>query len=303
MSAHLSVSSALLNSRLVKRAPTAADIQAERDAAADAVILPAKPAGRAPAEHDAAAGAASLPADFAGRRKTPNHPSGFGPYGERARQRRVYDRARSRRRKRMMGGDGRLPNTLRHWFTEGERAVLSVIADEVKRRGKCELMVEKLAARAGVSIRLVQYTLATASWRSAQILSLPVGDRPPLLLSIEYRPRKGCKSLPNVITILSREWMNWLSYRPSEAPAHEAAEYGDWSAVDAVAGRMHRVLGIGCRKKRTSERPKYLEVVEGCKSVDLQDGWQRLRRGLSVQGAYEDESAPRAYRHDRRTGA
>lgn len=269
MNAALEFSSRLLNSRLVTRSSREADLRAERDAAAQAKSMP-----------------------LTSRRAIPNHPVGFGPYGERARQKRVYDRAKSRRRKRMMGGDGRLPNTIRSWFTEGERSVLSVIADEIKRRGKCELMVEKLAARAGVSVRLVQYTLATASWRSAQVVSLPVEDRSPLLIHVEYRPRKGGKSLPNVITIISREWINWLSYQPSEAPACAAADSGEWSVVDAFAGKMSRVLGIGCRKKHTSEIPIDLDVVAVSKDLDLRDDWQRLRLGLPLLRAYEDKSAP-----------
>lgn len=261
MSAPLEISSRLLSSRLVT-APVSV-----RELTRYEGLASADPLERA------------VLVASAGR--LPRYPDGYGRHGENARQNRVYDRARSRQRKRMMGGDGRLPNTIRHWFTEGERAVLSVIADEVKRRGKCELPVEKIAAKAGVSIRLVQYAIATASNGSKEILDRKRKGEPvpPLLISVERRPRKGARSLPNLIKIVSREWMSWLSYQPSEAPAVEAAEEGEWSAVDVHAGQLGRVLRIGCKKKHTSENPYLSTVVE----EPITDNWQRQRMGLPVQ--------------------
>ncbi|CAN7693531.1 hypothetical protein LJR030_003675 [Rhizobium sp. LjRoot30] len=223
--------------------------------------------------------------NWAGRR----HPDGHGPYGERARQKRVYDRTKSRHRKRMRGGDGRIPYWLRQWFTEGERAALSVIAAEVMKNGACDLPIEKIASIAGISVRTVQYAIATAAWRSSAIMKLPECDRPPLLLHVEYRPRKGAKSLSNRIKIISREWVNWLSYTPSEAPALEAVAEGEWRIMDMFAGRMPPSLLTGCKKKHTSKTDIQLPSIYD-KPVDLEDGWQRLRAGLPLKkGAYEKE--------------
>jgi len=44
------------------------------------------------------------------------------------------ERIKRRNRKRMLGGSSALPDTIRHHYTEGERAVLCVVAGEVKRR-------------------------------------------------------------------------------------------------------------------------------------------------------------------------
>jgi len=239
----------------------------------------------------------TLPAT-AGPTISRRHMDGHGPHGERARQARVYDRAKSRQRKRMMGGDGRLPNTLRHWFTEGERAVLSVIADEVKRRGACELHVERIAAKAGVSIRTTQYALATASWRGADIQSLKESDRPPLLIVVEKpRGRQRADRLPNRIRIVSREWISWLSYRPSEAPAIEAAEGGRWNVFDAWAGCLPRLPGLagtGCKEVHTSETPISREVEKGPfeRNREGERSAQRVERG---SGGW---STPRTPRHD-----
>jgi hypothetical protein len=103
----------------------------------------------------------------------------------------------------MMGGAGRMPHSIRHHYTEGERAVLAVIACEVKRHGQCELPVGRIAAIAGVSDRTVQYALKTAS-------SLELGH-----IAIERRPRPGKKNLTNVVRIVAREWIAWLRYEPA----------------------------------------------------------------------------------------
>lgn len=260
----LQISPALLNSRMVRRAPSVADVIAEQEAAA----------------------AASLAT--AARRQGLRHPAGFGPYGQRSRQFREYDRGRSRRRRRIIGGDGRLPNTFRGWFTEGERAVLSFIAKVVKKYGRCEHTIQRIAAGAGVSVRLVQYTLAKASGQCPAISTLAERDRPPRLIMVEYRPRKGAKSLPNIIKIISREWINWLSYRPSEVPAVEAAEDGGGSIVDLRAGRVPGPDVTGCRKVHTTWKPISFEVEGGKEPPRMADNWRRFRRGLPSREAYED---------------
>ena len=45
------------------------------------------------------------------------------------------DRQASRDRRRRLGGSSALPDTLRHHYTEGQRAVLCIIAGEVKHHG------------------------------------------------------------------------------------------------------------------------------------------------------------------------
>ena len=38
----------------------------------------------------------------------------------------------------MLGGSSVLPDTMRHYYTEGERAVLWIVAGEVKHHGICD---------------------------------------------------------------------------------------------------------------------------------------------------------------------
>ncbi len=106
------------------------------------------------------------------------------------------DREASRKRRRTWGGGGGMPDCIRHEYTEGERAALCVVAQEVKRGGSCDLPIDRIAAVAGVSRTTVQNAIRKAKRR--------------LHVTVEERPRPGRKNLTNVITIIAREWLGWL---------------------------------------------------------------------------------------------
>jgi hypothetical protein len=72
------------------------------------------------------------------------------------------DRKASRDRRRMLGGSSALPDNLRHHYTEGQRAVLCVVALEVKRHGACDWPIDKISAIAGVCRTTVQTTMHEA---------------------------------------------------------------------------------------------------------------------------------------------
>jgi hypothetical protein len=124
----------------------------------------------------------------------PRAPSNFPPRRSRCVS---PDRLASRARRRRLAYSGPLPPALDCRFTVGQRAVLRVVADEVRLRGFCALPLAAVAARAGVCL-----TLARAAIR------LAAGDG---LLVIKERRRRGCPSLPNVLRILSREWEAWIA--------------------------------------------------------------------------------------------
>lgn len=107
------------------------------------------------------------------------------------------DREASRDRRRRLGGSSALPDTLRHYYTEGQRAVLCIIAGEFKHRGVCDLPIDKLAALAGVCRTTVQTTLHEG--------------RRLFHLKVIERPRRGRKSLTNLVKIVSTEWRAWIS--------------------------------------------------------------------------------------------
>jgi DNA-binding transcriptional MocR family regulator len=104
-------------------------------------------------------------------------------------------------RKRRLGGSSALPETLRHYFTEGERAVLCIIAFEMTHHGVCDISIDEIADRAGVGRTTVQNAL-----HEARRLGL---------IKITERPVRGKKSLTNLVDVASHEWKVWIKRAPS----------------------------------------------------------------------------------------
>jgi hypothetical protein len=113
------------------------------------------------------------------------------------------ERIERRRRKRMLGGSSAMPDTLRGHYSEGERAVGCVVAGEIKRTGECKLSIDEIADRAGVRRTTVQ---------NFQHEARRLGH-----IHVRHRPQSGAKSLTNVITIVSSEWLTWVKRAPSAA--------------------------------------------------------------------------------------
>lgn len=114
------------------------------------------------------------------------------------RTRRQVDADKARQRRRKWGGSSSMPDTMRPHYTEGERAALAVIAEQVKLNGFCDIAIEAIAEAAGVSRSTTQNAIRKA--RS--------GDRADI--AVQLRPRSGQKNLTNIIRIISRAWLSWL---------------------------------------------------------------------------------------------
>lgn len=106
------------------------------------------------------------------------------------------DRARSIMRRRRLVASGPMPPALADCFTWSELAVLRIVADAVKRQGCCDRSIAEIAARAGVSRTTVQ----NAHRRASQLG----------LIVVQERRRQGQVSLPNVVRVVSREWLAWI---------------------------------------------------------------------------------------------
>ncbi len=112
-------------------------------------------------------------------------------------------------RRRHLAASGPMPPSLACKFTVSELAVLRIIGDEVRQHGHCDRCIDEIAARAGVCRRMVQNAI-----REAARLGL---------LTVEERRREGRRNLPNVVRIVSKEWVTWLarggrSSRPQAEP-------------------------------------------------------------------------------------
>jgi hypothetical protein len=93
-----------------------------------------------------------------------------------------------------------MPPALASRFTVGELAVLRIVGDEVTARARCELHIDAIAARAGVS-----RTTAQNAIRQACRLGM---------LERQERRRTGARSLTNVLLVVDREWRQWLARGP-----------------------------------------------------------------------------------------
>ena len=134
---------------------------------------------------------------------------------------RTPERSVAIERRRRLACSGPMPPALASRFTTGQLAVLRVVGDEMARNGACGLCIDAIAARAGVCRRLAQAAIRLAE-----------GDG---LLTIQERRHQGRKSDPNVVRIISREWLQWL-------------RRGGRSAAPALLG------SIGCKTLHPTDK-------------------------------------------------
>ena len=112
------------------------------------------------------------------------------------------DRQRSLERRRRLSAAGMMPPGLAAQFTVGERAVLYVVACEIKRRGQCDLYIDQIAAFAGVGRTTARNALRLAK-RSG-------------LIEVDERRLSHRYNDANKVTIVSREWLVWLAHGRGE---------------------------------------------------------------------------------------
>lgn len=161
---------------------------------------------------------------------------------------RSTDRAASLERRRLLACSGPLPPQIAARFTEGQRAVLRIVGDEVAAKGVCGLCIDAIAARAGVCRRLAQAAIRLAE-----------GDG---LVTIEERRHEGRKNSPNLVRVISREWQAWMR---RGARAGDASHRGDKPKPQWQSGigckAMHPTdkgitLGTGLPPKPTKKLPE-----------------------------------------------
>ena len=99
-------------------------------------------------------------------------------------------------KRRKIAACGALPASIACNFTNGELAAISIIIAEIKRNGACTLYVGTISSYAGCCERVVQNAL-----RHAEHIGL---------LKIQRRKRTGAANLSNIVTILSKELIEWV---------------------------------------------------------------------------------------------
>src|ERR671927_45204 len=106
-------------------------------------------------------------------------------------------------RRRHLAASGPMPPALACKFTVSELAVLRIIGDEVRQHGQCDRTIAEIAARAGTCRAVVQNAIRTAARLG--------------LLTVEERRREGQRNRPNIVRIVSKEWLAWIAKRPRSA--------------------------------------------------------------------------------------
>jgi len=152
--------------------------------------------------------------------------------------RRVYDRKASLERRRKLAASGPLPPALACRFTMAEQAVLRIIGDTVRAKGACDLTVPEIAARAGCGRTTAQGTIRLATRLG--------------LLHVQERRRPMQRSLSNLVTITSPEWMQWLSRGP-----RNEGDRGGLGKVSATDTQIERKAwrGRNLRGLRQAKHP------------------------------------------------
>src|SRR5690349_14588032 len=105
----------------------------------------------------------------------------------------------SMERRRRWAASGALPPALAGRFTTAENAVLAVVAAEHVKHGRCTLVIDHIAALAGVGRTTVKNALREAQRQG--------------LARIEERRLSAWRNAPNIVTITSPEWLSWLRMR------------------------------------------------------------------------------------------
>jgi hypothetical protein len=159
---------------------------------------------------------------------TSSAPTSFQPV--KPRRQRSPARLASIERRRRMARASPVPPELVDQFTQGEHAVMTVVAGEIQRAGRCDWCLARIAAIAGVCETLVRNAIHKAR---------DVG----LLFSVERR-RRGQKSLTNIVRALRQSWGAWLKRTGSkklESTTYGFKSNGSSAAVERFGKRLSEV--------------------------------------------------------------
>lgn len=149
------------------------------------------------------------------------------------------DRWASLTRRRQLAASGPMPPALAARFTTGQLAVLRIVGDEVARQGACALCLDAIAARAGVCRRLAQGAIRLAE-----------GDG---LLVVQERRHEGRRNDPNVVRVLSREWLAWLRRGRGSVSKTRPSLHGSAAQVRGDATAAVLSSSIGCKRLRPTD--------------------------------------------------
>ncbi|MEO4043945.1 hypothetical protein AAFN47_20290 [Hoeflea sp. CAU 1731] len=114
------------------------------------------------------------------------------------------DKERSIRRRRTLAATYPMPPAMAGMLTTSQLAYARIVADEIQKRGSCQLCLDAIAARGGMCRKTAQRAqdrLAELGW-----------------ITVWYRKRNcGVRHLPNLVRIVSAEWKVWIDKGPKRS--------------------------------------------------------------------------------------
>lgn len=143
------------------------------------------------------------------------------------------NRQASLQRRRRLAMSGPMPPGLACHFTVGELAVMRIVGDECRYRGRCVEFIDAIAARAGVGRSTVKNAL-----RQARKLGL--------VAVTERRTTAGGRGRPprndsNVVRVISPAWLAWLRHTGVKF----LTSTDNQRQKEALRGRKSQNLGQG----------------------------------------------------------
>jgi hypothetical protein len=129
-----------------------------------------------------------------------------------------------------LAASGPLPPSIACKFTVGELAALRIVTDEVREKGHCDQTIAEISARAGICRTTAQNAIRAAAGMG--------------LLTVQERRREGQKNLPNVVRIVSREWLQWIK-RGEPAGGRSASKSVGFKKIDPTDKRLSKRERIG----------------------------------------------------------
>jgi hypothetical protein len=172
----------------------------------------------------------------------------YGGRFTRSRYQRSPDREKSILRRRQLAATWPMPPAMAAKLTTSQLAYARIVADEIAVNGTCDRTLDEIAARGGMcrkTAKRAQALLRDLKW-----------------IEIEWRPVDGKKHLPNVVTIVSVEWMAWIRLGPKPSPSRmphrgtlmshhgkhvlsKSMQHGSNGSVDALARLQSGLSRVG----------------------------------------------------------
>jgi hypothetical protein len=133
------------------------------------------------------------------------------------------------------------------------------VGDEVREKGRCDRTIAEIAARAGIGRTTAQNALRAAAAMG--------------LLTVQERRRQGQKNLPNVIRIVSREWLQWIK---------RGGQAGGRSASKSIGFKKTDPTGKEFSTGRENGIPPHTSVPQR----KLESALENRRRAIGVAGEF-----------------